>query len=92
MVADIVKRGGKRPTENYERAKLERSIRSALRSLKTPDGQTNDTARAVCDLVEQWLQNQHEVTSEDLRRKANDALAPLHPEAAFIYKNFKIIL
>lgn len=89
---DVVKQGGKRPTENFERAKLERSIRSALRSLKTPDGQTEDTARAVCDLVEQWLESRHEITSEDLRRKASDALTPLHPEAAFIYKNYKIIL
>ena len=89
---DVVKRGGKRQTETYERAKLERSIRSALRSLKTPDGQTEDTARAVCDLVEQWLESRHEVTSEDLRRKAGEALHPLHPEAAFIYKNYKVIM
>lgn len=89
---DIVKRGGRRPTESYERAKLERSIRAALRSVKTPDGQSEDTARAVCDIVDQWLESRREVTSDDLRRKATDALNPFHPEAAFIYKNFKIIM
>ena len=89
---DVVKRGGERPTESYERAKLERSIRAALHSIKTPDGQADDTAKAVCDIVEQWLESRHEITSEDLRRKASDALHPLHPEAAFIYKNFKIIM
>ena len=89
---DVVKRAGKRPTESYERDKLEQSIRSALRSVKTPDGQTEDTAHAVCDIVDQWLASRHEITSEDLRRKASEALHPLHPEAAFIYKNYKIIM
>lgn len=89
---DIVKRGGKRPTESFERAKLERSIRAALRSVKTPDGQAEDTARVVCDIVEQWLESRHEVTSDDLRRQATRALSPFHPDAAFLYKNFKIIL
>lgn len=89
---DVVKRGGNRPTESFERAKLERSIRAALRSVKAPDGQVRDTAAAVCDIVEQWLENRHEITSADLRRKASGALTPLHPEAAFIYKNYKIIM
>ena len=89
---DVVKRGGKRPTESYERAKLERSLRAALHSLKTPEGQAGDVATAVCDIVEQWLDRRNEVTSEDLRRKASEALTPLHPEAAFIYKNYNVIL
>lgn len=89
---DVVKSGGERPTESYQRAKLERSIRAALYSLKTPEGQAVDTASAVCDLVEQWLENRNEVTSNDLRRQAVTALEPLHPEAAYLYKQYKIII
>lgn len=89
---DVVKRGGARPTESYQRAKLEHSIRAALRTAKAPDGQTEDTASAVCDIVEQWLSSRPEITSNDLRRKATSALEPLHPEAAFIYKSYKIIM
>lgn len=89
---DVVKRGGKRPTESYQRAKLERSVRAALHSLKTPEGQAGDVAAAVCDIVEQWLQSRHEITSDDLRRKATEALTPLHTEAAFMYKNYNVIL
>ena len=92
LAVDIVKRDGKRPTEAFERSKLERSIHAAMRSVKTPDGQAEDTARVVCDIVEQWLEARREVTSADLRRKATDALAPLHSEAAFIYQHHKIIL
>ena len=89
---DIIKRGGERPTESYERAKLERSIRAALHSVKTPDGQAGDTARAVCDIVEQWLESRAEITSDDLRRQAGTALQPLHPDAAFMYQRYKIIM
>lgn len=89
---DVVKRGGKRPTESFERAKLERSIRAAMRTVKTPDGQADDTATAVCDIVMQWLESRPEVTSADLRRQATSALEPLHPEAAVIYKHYKVIM
>lgn len=91
-VVDIVKRGGERPTEQYERAKLEKSLRAALRSVRTPEGQSDDTARAVCDIVEQWLDERAEVTSHDLRRQAVIALTSLHPEAAFIYQQHKMII
>lgn len=92
LAVDIVKRGGERPTEAFERAKLERSIRAALLSLKTPEGQAEDTAAAVCDLVMQWLEARPEVTSTDLRRKAADAMQSFHPEAAYIYKHYKVIM
>ncbi len=91
-MTDIVKRDGKRATEPYSRLKLEHSLQAALHSVKTPAGQAEDTARAVCDHVEQWLATRHEVTAHDLRRKAAEALQPLHPDAAFIYKNYKTIM
>ena len=91
-MTDIVKHGGKRKTEAYSREKLSKSILITLRSLKTPDGQAEDTAKTVCDSVEHWLTNLPEVTSDDLRRKAAAALEPLHPDAALLYKHHKIIM
>lgn len=91
LSVDIVKRDGTRPTEAYERAKLERSIRAALQSLNTPSGQADDTCRAVCDIVEQWLSERSEVTSHDLRRQAANALATFHPDGAFIYQRHKVM-
>lgn len=91
-MTDIVKRDGKRATEPYSRSKLDHSLRAALHSVRTPEGQAADTARAVCDRVEDWLATRHEVTAHDLRRKAADAMHSLHPDAAFIYKNYKNIM
>lgn len=91
LAVDVVKNDGKRPTERYERAKLERSIRATLHSLNTPEGQAGDTARAVCDVVEQWLEQRAEVTSRDLRQQTVIALTPLHPEAAFMYERHNSI-
>ena len=91
LVVDVVKQGGARPTEQYARAKLEHSIRATLQSVSAPDGQASDTARAVCDVVEQWLEQRAEVTSHDLRRQAAAALNPLPPDAAFIYQRHKVI-
>lgn len=91
LAVDVVKRDGERPTEQYERAKLQRSIQAVLQSVNTPDGQASDTAHAVCDLVEQWLATRAEVTSNDLRKQTTIALTPFHPEAAFIYQRHKIM-
>ncbi len=92
LAVDIVKRGGARPSERYERAKLERSIRAALLTVRAPEGQANDTARAVCDLVEQWLDSRPEITSDDLRLQASLALERHHPDAAFLYKHHSVIM
>ncbi len=88
-MTDILKRGGKRQTEPFSPVKLEHGVYAALTSVRVPEGQAKDTAHAVRNTVEQWLQDRPEVTSADLRRKASEALAPLHPDATLIYKNFK---
>jgi transcriptional regulator NrdR family protein len=92
LAVDVVKRGGERPSESFERIKLERSIHAALLSVRTPDGQAEDTARRVTDIVEQWLAEHTEVTSYDIRLRASGALEQLHPDAAYLYKHHKVIM
>lgn len=92
LAVDVVKRSGQRPSENFERSKLERSIRATLLSVRTPDGQAEDTARRVTDIVEQWLAQHTEVTSYDIRLQASSALEQHHPDAAYLYKHHKVIM
>lgn len=89
---DIVKRGGHRPTERFDRDKLHVSIVAACLSVRSPEGNAQDTAEKVCDRVVIWLTDKPEVTSDDLRRQATKALETFHPDAAYIYKNHRMII
>ncbi len=92
MKADVIKHTGKRPTESFERSKLHSSIVAACLSVRSPEGEAETIAHEVCRHVIAWLEQKPEVTSEDLRRKASDALHILHPEAAYLYKHHQIVL
>lgn len=92
LAIDIVKRGKKRPSEKFEPEKLHASIYAALLSVRSPEGLAEDTARRACEYVIVWLGQKSIVTSADLRRKAAEALDTLHPEAAYIYKNYRTII
>ena len=92
LAVDIVKRGGKRPSERFDRQKLHASVYAACLSVRSPEGHAAQTANAVCDIVEQWFENKLEVTSDDLRRQATKALTIHHPEAAYLYKHHRVIL
>ncbi len=89
---DIVKRGGRRPSEPLDRTKLHASIRAACLSVRSPEGEAELTANTVCDIVIKWCDTKPEVTSGDLRRKATDALTNLHPEAAYLYKHHRLVI
>jgi hypothetical protein len=89
---DIVKRGGERPSEPFQRHKLHTSIRAACLSVRSPDGLAETTADNVCDAVIIWLKTKPEVTSADLRRKATQSLESFHPEAAYLYKHHRLVI
>lgn len=89
---DIVKRGGQRPTEAFNRTKLHASVRAACLSVRSPEGEAELTADTVCAVVIKWCDTKPEVTSSDLRRKATDALMNLHPEAAYLYKHHRLVI
>lgn len=86
LVVDIVKHGGKRPSENFSRDKLHDSIVAACLSVRAPEGQAEATARAVCEAVIAWLHNRPEVTSTDIRTVATRYLKSHHPDAAYLYE------
>lgn len=89
---DIIKRDGKRPTEQFQREKLHHSIRAACLSVRSPEGEAETIAKNVSDAVISWLETKPEVTSSDLRRKATDVLTSFHPEAAYLYKHHRLII
>lgn len=89
---DIVKRGGKRPTESYTASKLHQSIVAACLSVRSPSGEADTIATHVCQIVGDWCDTKHEVTSSDIRRIAAEALEKYHPEAAYLYKHHRLVL
>lgn len=83
---DVIKGGGKRPSEEFNPEKLHKSIVATCLSLLTPEGQAEEIARAVTLEVIRWCGDRKEITSEDIRRAGATALKKLHPEAAYLYK------
>lgn len=91
-VIDVVKRGGRRPSEPFDRDKLHHSVRAACLSVRSPEGEAELTAHTVCEIVIRWCDTKPEVTSADLRLKAATALMSLHPEAAYLYKQHRLVI
>ena len=91
-VIDIVKRGGKRPSEHFQRGKLHASVYAACLSVRTPDGEATTTADNVCEAVILWCDTKPEATSNDLRRVASGHLEKFHPEAAYLYKHHRLVI
>lgn len=90
--ASIIKREGRRPSENFAKEKLQSSILAACLSVRTPEGEAEIVASIVSDSVSRWLEAKPEVTSHDLRRAAVRALDSLHPEAAYLYKHHRLVI
>lgn len=89
---DIIKRGGRRPTEDFLPEKLHASIVAACLSARTPIGQAEAIATAVVKDVTEWLESRPEVTSHDLRRVAVKRLHVHHPDASYLYEQHRITL
>jgi len=92
LAIDVVKRSGKRPTESFDLDKLLRSVLAACLSVRTPEGEANDTARKVTGAVVIWLDTKPAVTSHDIRRITSTHLSRFHPEAAYFYQHHKHII
>jgi hypothetical protein len=92
LAIDVVKRSGRRPTENFDAEKLAHSIRAACLSVRTPEGEADDTANVVTNAVVIWLDTKPAITSYDIRRLASAHLERFHPEAAYFYQHHKSII
>jgi transcriptional regulator NrdR family protein len=92
LAIDVVKRAGKRPTESFDQAKLLHSIRAACLSVRSPEGEAEDTATQVAHAVIVWLATKPAVTSYDIRRITSAHLNRFHPEAAYFYQHHKNII
>jgi transcriptional regulator NrdR family protein len=92
LAVDIIKHNGKRPTEQFVRDKLYDSIIKTCLSVHTPEGQAENIADTVCDLVTVWLQKRPEVTSNDIRIVTARHLTSYHPEAAYLYEQHPITI
>ncbi len=88
----IVKREGRRPSEEFDREKLHASIVAACLSAGAPVGQAESIARAVTEHVVAWLQERPEVTSHDVRRVAAKYLRTHHPDAGYLYEQHRRIV
>lgn len=83
----VIKRGGRRQSEEFDSAKLSASIEAACASVGLPSGVADDAASQVVQAVQLWLRNKPEVTSADIRRIATKALSVISPEAGYLYKH-----
>ncbi len=92
LAVDVVKQDGQRGSERFLRAKLHASVVAACLSVRTPPGQAETIAHAVCDSVIGWLQDKPEITSHDIRRIASKHLHTHHPDAAYMYEQYLVTM
>jgi transcriptional regulator NrdR family protein len=92
LAVNIIKSGDKRDSELFSKRKLRASVIAACLSVRTPAGQAEKIADAVCENVIQWLGDKPEVTSQDLRVVTGKHLHAHHPEAAYMYHQYRITI
>jgi transcriptional regulator NrdR family protein len=85
----VVKRAGH--SEAYDRKKLQASVYAAALSVREHPDQAHKTAADVAQYVDDWLEHHHEVTTEDIRRKAGERLKEIHPDAAQVFNHHRVI-
>lgn len=91
-VSRIVKHGGSRPSENFNYAKLHKSLKAACQSVHTPEGESEKIAELVTHDIASWIKDKPEVTSSDIRQHASRQLEHYNPDAAYLYKNHRMVM
>jgi len=92
LAIDVIKHGKTKRSEQFSEEKLRASIIAACHSVQTPTGQAEAIADAVTAKVIMWLKDRHEITSNDLRLNAGEHLHAHHPEAAYLYRQYRITI
>lgn len=83
----IVKRRGH--TEVFDDRKLYASVYSSCLAVRVPSAEAELVADRVASDVKKWLEEKHEVTSNDILIQAHRSLQLLNPDAAYIYKTHR---
>lgn len=91
MNAYVVKRGSE-DSERFDPVKLHNSIFASCMSVRAFEGEAHMTAEQVCKGVINWLAEKAEVSTADIRRIAAEHLGVYHPEAAYMYEQYRLIL
>ena len=86
----VVKSNGE--VEKFDYKKLQKSLSETFLIVKSPEGQSDEFVRKTLLEFADWQRNKPEITSRDIRRQTGTILQKIHPEAAYIYKNFKSII
>lgn len=86
----VIKSNGK--LENFKLSKLVDSLIGTFEMVQTPEGMSNDLIRQTIKDFHAWQIGKNEITSQDIRLKISSILKKIHPEASYIYKNFKSII
>lgn len=86
----VIKSNGK--LENFKLSKLVDSLIGTFEMAQTPEGMSNDLIRETIKDFHAWQIGKNEITSQDIRLKISSILKKIHPEASYIYKNFKSII
>lgn len=91
-MTEVIKRYGKRESEEFDPDKLHKSVHAACLSVRSPDGEALQTANTVSSFVHEWVAKKPSVTSNDIRRVAAHALEVFHPEAAYLYQTHEMVV
>ena len=86
----VVKSDGE--IERFDYKKLQKSLSETFLIVRSPEGQSDEFIRKTLLEFADWQRNKPEITSSDIRRQTGAILQKIHPEAAYIYKNFKSII
>jgi len=92
QAVDVIKRDSRTYSESFMRSKLHASIVATCLSVHTPIGQAEVISQAVCNNVEKWLKERPEVTSQDLRTVTAKHLNTFHPDAAYMYEQYLVMI
>ena len=77
--------------EEFEIDKLKRSLELSFNIVNSPDGQKKIYIDRILKNFMKWLKDKQEITSADIKRIIIIYMEEIHPDVAYIYKNFKKI-
>ena len=86
----VVNSSGK--VEDFSLSKLVDSLIETFEIVQTPEGLSNDLIRQTIKKFHAWQINKAEITTRDIHLQIGKILDGIHPEASYIYKNFKSII